>query len=357
MTTSIRAHGARACVMSGVLAIAPATAYASDCISNFKELKAPDGATFYMTTSAYPALDPRAALEQYRAIATADGYMVFSPPDHRAPNPSMGIGKPPSPHPVSITVDPAASTVSLASIVAPGQRASATDERARLCALVAEFEARRPGGAPRQSAEERAMQARTTLPAPVASLRILEPTAPFDAAVAKAALGPGSSVIRGQACAFYMNTLAYAAGSKVLLYPATPHLEQAVQLAKKAKAGRDQVVPDPAALTTRMEATANERGEFQFSQMKPGRYYLTTRIAAAFSGTRDVYAGRVEDGFGAANVYRSEGFTVDAASELGEFVDVRRDGDVVKVTLQPPVSMNPFRKGMGGSILGCRQLP
>lgn len=357
MAESIGARGARLCMVLGVLTMFPAAhAVASSCTGSFKEIRAPDGATFYMTSSTYPALDARKALEAYRSIATAAGYMVFSPPDYGSPNPSMGIGKSPSPHPVSITVDARASSISLATLVVPGERADAAQERARLCALVAEFDARRPGASPRPTAEEQQMQARTTLPEPVQSLRMLEPTAPFDRAKAKAALEPGRSVIRGQACGFYSGTLAYAAGSKVLLYPATPHLEQVVQLSKKAKPGRDHVVPDPAMLEARMEATANAQGEFQFSQMKPGRYFLMTSVAARFTGTRDVYAGRVEDGYGGANVYRSEGFSVDAGSELSEFVEVRSDGDVVKVTLQPPVSANPFRRGMRGSILGCRQL-
>ncbi|GAB2508758.1 hypothetical protein [Lysobacter humi (ex Lee et al. 2017)] len=357
MTNPLRPHALRACMLfTGLVAWPAASAAAGTCTGNFKEVRAPDGATFYMTSSAYPALDARKALDDYKAIATGAGYMVFSPPDHRAAQPSMGIGKPPSPHPVSIMVDKQASTITLTTIVAPGERASATEERARLCDLVAEFDARRPGAAPRLSAEQRQMQARTSLPEPVASVRMLEPTVPFDRAAAKAALQPGRSVIRGQACGHWNGAMAYAAGSTVALYPATPHLEQLIQLSKKAKPGRDQVVPDPAVLETRMEATANERGEFQFSQMKPGRYLLVTRLDAMFSGDRDVYAGRVESGSASANVYRTEGYTFSAADELSKFVEIGRDGEVVKVTLQPSVSANPFRRGMGGSILGCRQL-
>lgn len=357
MTNPMGPRALRACVVWAVLAACPAVAAAAGtCSGNFKEVKAPDGATFYMTSTAYPVLDARKALEEYEAIATGEGYMVFSPPDHRAAQPSMGIGKPPSPHPVSIMVDTQASTITLTTIVAPGQRANAAEERTRLCELVAGFDARRPGAAPRLSAEQRQMQARTTLPEPVTSLRMLEPTVPFDRTAAKAALQPGRSVIRGQVCGHWNGAMAYAAGSTVALYPATPYLEQLMQLSKTAKPGRDHVVPDPGVIETRMEATANERGEFQFSQMKPGRYLIVTRLDAMFGGTHDVYAGRVESGSASANVYRSEGYTFSAADELSRFVEIGQDGDVVKVTLQPPVSANPFRRGMRGSILGCRQL-
>jgi len=117
------------------------------------------------------------------------------------------------------------------------------------------------------------------------------------------------------------------------------------------------MVPDPAVFETRMGATANSMGEFQFSQMKPGRYFVTTQISSVLGGSRDVYAGSVQGAYGSANVYRAESYTFGAEKEMSEYIDVRNDGDVVKVTLQPSISVNPFRCGLTGSLLGCRQLP
>lgn len=355
------ARGARVCAVLGALALWPAIGAASTCTSNFKEMKLQDGGTFYTTMSAYPSLDIRKALEQYRAIVTEDGYMVVSAPDYRAESPSLVAGKPPSPNPVAIMADPKTSSISLTTIVAAGERANPAEERTRLCTLMAEFEARRAGGGSSRGTRETAArledESRTAMPEAIQSLRMLEPKAPFDKAAAKTALEPGHSTIRGQACAFGNGQITYPAGEEVYLYPATPYWEELVKLSKKAKPGKEQVVPEPDALATRMVAKANAKGEFQFSRMKPGRYFVMTTVSALLGGSRDVYAGRVDTNYGSANVYTKEDYTVGAENELSEFVNVRNDGDTVKVTLQPPVSANPFRKGLGGSILGCHRLP
>lgn len=354
------ALGARACAMLGMVALWPAVAAASTCTQGFTEMKLQDGGTFYTTVVAYPSLDVKAAFEQYRTIASEDGYTIVSPPDYGSAHPMLVIGKVPSPHPVAITINDASSSVVLTTIVARGDRADPAEERMRLCTLVAEFDARRAGGGSargtRETAEALERESRTALPDAIPSLRVLEPKVAFDRAAAKAALEPGNSVIRGQACALGNGQLTFASGAEVYLFPATPYLEELVRLSKKAKPGRDQVVPDPEAIATRMVAKANGRGEFQFSKMKPGRYFIMTRISALLAGSRDVYAGRVDTGYGSANVYRQESYTVGAQNELSEYVNVRKDGDVVKVTLQPPITANPFHRGLSGSLLGCHEL-
>ena len=327
---------------------------AAPCEDAFQVFKAPDGATFNITTLPWAGTNARDVLGQYDAVVSALGYKRVSAPVYSEAAPALVVSHPSSPHPVVITANPAASSVSLAVLVAPGLTADPAAERTRLCDLAAEVHARSTG-APGLTAEQRQLRQRTSIPKPVHSVRLLEPTVPFDAQAAKAALQPGRSIIRGQACGHWNGAMALASGSTVRLYPATPHFEQVMKLGRSARPGKDSVVPDPAMLEVRMEAVANERGEFQFSQMRPGRYYVVTTVGATFAGTHDVYAGRVENGFGSANVYRAEGFTFSDDDQLGEFVEIGRDGDVVKVTLQPPISANPFRRGMRGSILGCRQ--
>lgn len=360
MSRSSTARRARVSFVLLASMLWPALGLAStSCESAFQEISNPDGATFYMTSSVYPGLDMRAAFERYRRIATDDGYRLLSTPNYNDAVPSLGIARPPSPNPTAIMIDPKSSSIAVTMIVGPGERVDPAAERTRLCGLVAAYDAA-SGGTPRSAreiADEQQMQARTRLPPPVSSVRVISPRAAFDVHAAKAALEPGHSVIRGQACASYNGQVAFASGEKVLLYPATPYLEEFIRLSKKAKPGREQVVPDPDAIATRMVATANSKGEFQFSQMKPGRYFVLTTISALLGGTHDVYAGRVDGTYGSANVYRSEGYTFGAENELSEFVDVGRDGDVVKVTLQPPISANPFRHGLRGSILGCHELP
>jgi hypothetical protein len=361
MAISTWAQGVRLCVVLVALSAWPSLSAASSCAASFKELKAEDGATFYVALSTHQAMDAQQVLDGYRKAAMDEGYVIVAQPDYSAATPVMGIGKLPSPNPVMLMFDRQTSSISLNTIVPPGNRADAAEERTRLCGLVAAFQDRQSGtGNGRgstQTAAEQQQRNRTTIPEAVPSLRLLSPSVSFDPLVAKAALEPGRSVIRGQACGSHQGAIAYASGSQVLLYPATPYWEQLVQMTKKAKSGRDQVVPEPEALATRMEATANTRGEFQFSQMKPGRYFLVTTLSAVLGGSRDVHVGRVQGTYSSADVYAAESYTFDASNELSEFVEIRRDGDVVKVTLQPPISANPFRRGLRGSLLGCHGLP
>lgn len=329
------------------------------CANNTHEITAPDGARFITNISSYTGLGDREALAEVRRIAVARGYLIAIEPDYSSPAPGMGIGKPPSPNPTMIQLDHQTYAISFTTIVSPGAQADIAEVRVQLCDLVDEFESGR-AAAPRQDRPNTADMGssedpRTTIPEEKPRLNLLKPSAPFDLVAAKDALKPGHSIIRGQACGGWEGNLVYGS-QPILLYPVTPYLEQLIALDKKADPVKDRVITDPQAVATRMEAKPNDRGEFQFSQMKPGRYYLLTTISAIFGGSHDVYAGRVSTDFGSAAVYTNQNFTFTSGNAIGKFVDVQDDGDRIKVTLQPRIS--PFRQaGLAGSILGCRKLP
>ena len=346
-----------ALVFSALLAL-PALGHAADCESGFREMRTGDGGRLFTTIVPYPSVNARKVLERFRSVAAQRGYIVISPADFSQSVATLGIAKPPAPGPVMVTADPAESLVSVTSIVPNGAAADAAHERSVVCGLLAAFDASDDGrrgtaAAAREAADESSDPSRTTLPTAIPKVNLLEPKSRFDAAAAREALKPGNAVIRGQACGGMNGALAYA--SSVVLLPATPYLEELLDLEKKAKSGRDSIVPEPEALSTRMVAKADAEGRFQFSRMKPGRYYLTTTIAGLFGGTRDVQVGRVEDAYGGANVYAKQDYTGGAESAIGKFVTVR-DGETISVTLQPPISANPFHRGMRGSILGCHRL-
>jgi hypothetical protein len=276
-------------------------------------------------------------------------------PDYSSPNPSMGIGKPPSPVPTLIQVQQPLG-ISFTSIV-PSSNAS-KDVPEQLCAIVGELEAGRPVVPdqiePARTAAKTLEQSRTTIPVSKPVVNILKPNVPFDLAAAKAALEPGHSVIKGQVCGSWQGNLVLGS-QPVLLHPATPYLQQILALGKKARPGKDRVLTDPDLVVARMEAKPNENGEFQFSQMKLGRYYLVTSISALLGGSRDVYAGHVDTDYGSGNVYTSQNFSFGSDAGIERIVDVKKDGDTVKVTIQPPIS--PFNHSrLGGSILGCSKL-
>lgn len=336
-------------LLMAVPAIGMATA---SCTDNVHVVTVSDGARFFTATSSHAGLSVRQAFDDVRKIAAADGYVIATEPDYSSPNPSMGIGKPPSPVPTLIQMlQPAG--LSFTSIVSPGNDSKNVAER--LCAMVGKFEAGRPVGPdqfdPAKSAAEALEQSRTTIPVTRPVVNILKPSVPFDLAAARAALEPGQSTIRGKVCGSWRGNLVLGS-QPVFLYPATPYLQQVLALGKKAKAGKDQVLTDPDLVVARMEAKPNENGEFQFSRMKLGKYYLVTSISALIGGSRDVYAGHVDTDYGSGNVYTNQNFSYGSDAGIERIVDVKKEGDTVKVTMQPHIS--PFNhSGLGGSILGC----
>lgn len=338
--------------LMAVPAISMATA---SCMDNLHVVTVSDGARLFTATSSHAGLSAQQAFDSVRNIVTADGYLIAVEPDYSSPNPRMGIGKQPSPVPTLIQVQ-RPTGISFTSIVPPSN--ASKDVAERLCAIVGKFEADRPV-VPGQiysarTAAETLEQSRTTIPVSKPVVNILKPDVPFDLAAAKAALEAGHSVIKGQVCGSWRGNLVLGS-QPVFLYPATPYLQQALALGKKARPGKDQVLTDPDLVAARMEAKPNENGEFQFSQMKLGKYYLVTSISALLSGSRDVYAGHVDTGYGSANVYTSQNFNFGSDAGIERIVDVEKDGDTVKVTMQPPISRFGH-SGLSGSIRGCSTL-
>ncbi|MFC5439892.1 hypothetical protein [Rhodanobacter ginsenosidimutans] len=352
MIISLNKRWARTIVLFLALMAAPAIGMATAlCADSLHVVTASDGARLFTATSTHAGLSVRQTFDDVRKIAAADGYVIAIEPDYSSPNPSMGIGKPPSPVPTLVQVQQP-SGISFTSIVPPGNASKGVPER--LCAMVGKFEAGRPA-VPNQfepaMTAETLEQSRTTIPVTKPVVNILKPDVPFDLAAAKAALEPGRSTIRGQVCGSWRGNLVLGS-QPVLLYPVTPYLQQILALGKKAKRGKDQVVTDPDLVVARMEAKPNENGEFQFSRMKLGEYYLVTSISAVLGGSRDVYAGHVDTDYGSGNVYTSQNFSFGSDAGIERIVEVKKDGDTVKVTMQPHISAFNH-SGLSGSILGC----
>ncbi|CAM5273769.1 hypothetical protein [Rhodanobacter lindaniclasticus] len=353
MNISLNTRWARASVLFLALMVVPAVGMATEsCLDNVHVVTVSDGARFFTAMSTHAGSSVRQAFDDVRKIATADGYVIAAEPDYGSSNPSMGIGRPPSPVPTLIQIQQPAG-ISFTSIVPPGTESK--DVPKRLCAMVGKFEAGRPiESSQAESAKtvaETLEQSRTTIPVTKPVVNVLKPTVPFDLDAAKAALEPGHSIIRGQVCGSWRGNLVLGT-QPVLLYPATPYLQQVLALGKKAKPGKDRVLTDPDLIFARMEAKPNENGEFQFSRMKLGKYYLVTSISAVLGGSRDVYAGHVDTGYGSGNVYTNQNFSYGSDAGIERIVDVKKDGGTVKVTMQPHIS--PFNHpGLGGSILGC----
>jgi hypothetical protein len=173
-----------------------------------------------------------------------------------------------------------------------------------------------------------------TAPPPVTGkgVKVIHPSGDFDVADAKLALEPGSGTIIGAACVIRKVhngplTFQRADREKVVLYPASPYIEDMLKLLHKTKAGSASIEADPTITAVRLEGRTNENGQFQFSKIKPGSYFVVADVHSTNTGTRDVYAGTgySSDAFGGftTDYYKKQGYYVNYEDILYERVEVQ----------------------------------
>lgn len=343
----------------------------ASCGSNFTASPAADGATMFGTWETYPGLNRHQALEQLQQAASHAGLLVLKAPNYSGAEATMMVAQP-SPkffEQLSAQTD---HRVLVVGVIPSDSTAKSADVRDRVCGLLAKIKDAGPAvaAAPHGNASPAlgpiTDPSRTSIPVQAPKPNVLRPSAVFDVTAARTALEPGSSVIKGQACGEFVTPEGYNVvvfANKVLLYPATPYFAQLMGLIDHAKPGRDVVDASKLAIGTRMDAKTDHSGHFQFSKMKPGKYYLVTKVHANIQSTQNVYAGSVVDSAGGADVYRAETYSVPYADVFYKVVDISRDGDTVDVTLQPRVRVGlaairafGFKRGpsrASGTVLGC----
>lgn len=119
-------------------------------------------------------------------------------------------------------------------------------------------------------------------------IKIMQPEVEFDIKQATEMLNNGGSTINGTA--YYEdrapigikvgNTWYARAGTKVFLYPLTAYIEEYLQLKKRNKEGTRLATISPLANCYRIESKVySQKGEFVFTGLKQGKYYLETIIS------------------------------------------------------------------------------
>ncbi len=110
-------------------------------------------------------------------------------------------------------------------------------------------------------------------PNPNPRYKVLQPSQEFDPQLAKTALERGTSTIKGQACSFY-NHMVLKTNVKVALFPWTPYLEEWYNLRETKTDKNTQVRASDEAFKYRIATETNAKAEFQFTELKPGKYYI-----------------------------------------------------------------------------------
>ncbi|MBN9297468.1 MAG: hypothetical protein J0I41_10675 [Filimonas sp.] len=120
---------------------------------------------------------------------------------------------------------------------------------------------------------------------------------------------------------------------KIVLFPVTPYFEEWYSLRKKKENNVTTVYMSESAYRFRIEVTSDDYGRFTFEKMKPGKYFLQAFLNWTVSGSYKQYTGYATDGYNTTNYYEWRNYTQNNSARLEEFVEVKKDGEIVKVKL------------------------
>lgn len=172
---------------------------------------------------------------------------------------------------------------------------------------------------------------------------IYYPKITFDSLMAKKMLAKGTATIKGVAFTKPKNNLGFKAGQriyanqiKVVLLPVTPYFNEWFELRKEKENTRRRryVYLSTAAYRYRLEAITNSNGEFTFPEMKPGKYFLQGFLGYTKYGYYNEYTGTGYNNYGGqTNYYQQKQYSVGHEDRIEEFVEVKENGEVVKVRL------------------------
>ncbi|GAA4161501.1 hypothetical protein GCM10022217_27250 [Chryseobacterium ginsenosidimutans] len=174
-------------------------------------------------------------------------------------------------------------------------------------------------------------------------VEVFRPEVAFDSLQAKKMLAKGTATIKGIAFTKPKNNLGFKSGQriyankiKVILFPVTPYFEAWYQLRKDKESLRKRryVYLSDQAYRYRLEAVTNSDGEFTFPEMKPGKYFLQGFLGYTHYGTYNQYTGSGYNGYGGrTDYYQQKDYSVDHEDRIEEFVEVKENGEIVKVRL------------------------
>lgn len=173
--------------------------------------------------------------------------------------------------------------------------------------------------------------------------KIIYPEAVFDSLTAKRQLALGKGTIEGRAFTRPKNQFGFSAplaerifarNAKVTLIPVTPYFEAWYELRKKKEGKKTTVYMSDIAYYWRLETTTDDEGYFTFKEMKPGKYFLQAFVDWTTAHSRDVYTGSGYNNYGGrTDYYTPQSYYIDHSNRIEEFVEVKEDGEIVKVKL------------------------
>lgn len=172
---------------------------------------------------------------------------------------------------------------------------------------------------------------------------IYYPEVPFDSLQAKRMLARGTGTIKGVAFTrpksewgVKTGPRIYANQIKVVLLPVTPYFEAWYKLRKDKEnfKKRRYVYLSNESYKFRLEAITNSNGEFTFPDMLPGKYFLQGLLGWTSNGYYNEYTGSGYNSYGGqTKYYQRKQYSINHEDRVEEFVEVKENGEIVKVKL------------------------
>lgn len=167
-------------------------------------------------------------------------------------------------------------------------------------------------------------------------IKSLFPSQPFDSVTAKKMLTYGKGTIKG---VIYKKTnklqliggKTYGSYVTIRLYPVTPYLLEWYDLREKKENKRTKVYISELADRYRLDVTADSYGRFEFEKMRPGKYFIHAIMTTTQRYSRDVEVGTNSYG---TRFYQKERYSVSKNHRLEQFVEIKKENDVIEVVLK-----------------------
>ena len=173
---------------------------------------------------------------------------------------------------------------------------------------------------------------------------LILPASAFNKEEAYKMLEEGSNSIQGRISLKkrgFVNYPAYL--DQVLLYPVTPHLLEYLELKKKYNSKKKMAAMAKEAAMARIETkTIDTKGNFQFTNLKPGKYYIVSWVTWEKVTRNQVQSGPVQVagynmlGVAVGTSYLPTETRYDATAyekEIGEFIDVAGSNKTVTIDI------------------------
>lgn len=168
------------------------------------------------------------------------------------------------------------------------------------------------------------------------------PTTPFDEVATTKLLDEGTNTIRGKAWVIRKKKNFFPdKGDKILLYPVTPYITEFIELRTK-NTKKKQAAMSKDAFIYRIEGKFTDyEGSFEFSNIRPGKYYVVTWInyektktvslqtGTGYSLSFNVFGGSMTP----YPIMKDFLYTYDVEAEVNDIIEVTGDKQIIPVTV------------------------